>query len=161
MLTNILLAILVVLYLIIYRLQIRLSLMGAKKRHFFERLNRVNQDIWDKEFQKLQTMEMRESIRLDRDRAMEAVDAFKVVLKTDHKPETVTELESKKKQAEDNAERFTAQLRMLDEEVVGAPYMPANPSKGLEERLGKEGLNDTIASTNEVKKMIVSYIKSL
>lgn len=128
---------------------------SPKKRHFLRRLANAQASIWDKEFQTFQTQEMREMIRLDRDRAQEAADAFRVESENPiHKPETKTELEKKQKIALDNVTRFTAQMKMLDEEVAGRPYVS-------EEDPGKQGLRDTIASLNELKKMFVSYLKTL
>ncbi len=152
--TNLLLTVLVVLALFIYRDQFKKVFTSPKKRHFLMKLDQANAQIWDLEFQKYQTLEMREMIRLDRDRAMETADAFRVELEREHKEETKKELEAKKLQAEDNAKRFGAQMEMLDGEVNGRPYVN-------DENPGKQGINDTIASIAEVRKMFVAYLARL
>lgn len=168
MLTNTLLIVLVVLWVFIYRKQFTLFFMSAKKRHFIEKLENVTKSIWDKEFQKFQALEMREAIRLDMDRQNEAVDAFKVELaRPDHKPETLAVLTAKMTEAQNNANRFKAQIQMLDNEIAGQPFNPGNAGdseKGIapaDPTPGTQGLNDVLASMNEVGKMFKAFIKTL
>lgn len=114
----------------------------------------VQRQIWELEFKKHSSLEIRELIRFDRDRLMESVDALNVELGKEHKEETHKELESRKAQLEDTIKRYEAQMKMLDEEISGLPYVsPENP--------GKQGINDTIASLMETKKMVESYIKTI
>lgn len=134
---------------------------NPKRKHFEKKLAGIQAQIFDKEFQKHQAIQIREEVRLDRDRALEAVDAFETELKKEgHQPNTISELTAKRDEAKANADRFTAQMKMVDEQVEGVAYVPANAEKGTAEVIGQQGINDTISSLNEVRKMVVSYLKT-
>lgn len=125
-----------------------------KKKYFQRKLQNTREAIWGLEFKKFQTIELREQIRKDRDRAKEAVDAFEAELKRDHKEGTTEALEKQKAEAQENADRFEAQIKMLDAEVAGRPYVSP-------EDQGEQGITDNIAALNEMVKMFVSYINTL
>lgn len=129
-------------------------LFNRKKRYFLGKKWTLQRQIWELEFKKHSTMEIRELIRLDRDRLKESVDALNVELGKEHKDETKKELESRKVVLEDTIGRYEAQMKMLDEEVQGLPYKSP-------EDVGKQGIDDTIASLMETLKLVESYVKSL
>lgn len=132
---------------------------SPRKRHFITRLRNIEVSIWDKEYLKHQAREIREGVRLDRDRALEAADALKIEVAKDHAPETKKELEDRLAHQIDNAQRFEAQIKMLDEQVEGRPYSPA--SEGKEADPGVQGINDTLGSLAEMRKMLTSYLKKI
>lgn len=161
MFTNILLIALIVLHIVSFRESLLVLLRGEKRQLFYQKLKQARNEIWGLEFKKFQTLELIELIRLDRDKAKEAADACRVESEREHKPETKTELLAKKAIAEDNAERFEKQIVMLQNEVNGVAYNPGDPNKGIEPNQGQQGLNDTIASINEIIKMFVLYLRTL
>lgn len=129
-------------------------LFNRKKRYFLGKFWTLQRQIWELEFKKHSTLEIRELIRFDRDRLMESVDALNVELKKEHKDGTKEELEKRKAEFEDTIKRYEAQMKMLDEEVTGLPYKsPEDP--------GKQGIDDTIASLMETKKMVEGYMKTI
>lgn len=168
MFTNIALTVLLAL-MVVQNVKWILSSLNPKKRHFEARLKTLEKNIWDKDFEKFQTLEIREGVRLDRDKAMEKVDAFETELLREHKPETIAQLTAQRDEAKADAARFEAQIGMLDREVNGKPYVPAHKVKNTETGeetevpvdMGQQGITDTIASLSELKKMFVSYLQTL
>jgi hypothetical protein len=153
MITNILLSILVLLYVIIYHQNILRTFKSPRTKFIEFKLEQTDTQIMEKEIQKFSALEMRESIRLDRDKSSEACDALEAEAKRDHKEGTTETLTAKLKDMREDVVRYERQMQMLDDEVNGLPYQsPENP--------GKQGINDIIASLNEARKMFVSYLES-
>lgn len=161
MLTNVLLAAILISNLLIFRDGVVSLFRSKKKIHFLRKRDNFLQNIWDKEAQKFLTQEMRESIRLDRDRESEKVDALETEIKRDHKEETLKALQVKLDQAKENVDRFTKQMVMLDNEITGVPYTPGDAENGVEANPGQQGLNDTIASLGEANRMYTKYTETL
>lgn len=114
----------------------------------------LQRQIWDFEFKKHSTLELREQIRIDRDRQMEQLDALSLEIEKSHKADTKKELENRLSQAKETVGRFESQMKMLDEEVNGVPFKsPEEP--------GRQGINDTLGSLAETKKMVENYLKTL
>lgn len=128
-------------------------MFNQKKKYFKLKARNVQKMIWDLEFKIFKVRELREGIRLDRDRALETVHALDAEIKRDHEPETLKELEAQKKLHQENAERFEKQLKMLDVEIEGQPAEGDNP--------GVQGINDQLAGLRELVKMINEYLREL
>lgn len=128
--------------------------LNKKKKHFEEKIWNVTRTMWDKEFQKASSLELKEAIRLDRDRQMETIAALELELGKDHEAGTKKELERQRDEAKEKADRYEKQMQMIDIEVEGSPFVsPDDP--------GRQGINDVLGNLAETKRMLESYVARL
>lgn len=126
---------------------------NRKYRIFAKKIKDVDATIWDFEFKVAKSRQVREGVRQDRDRAVEA--ALHVGRQLEAKPAGVDlkKLESDKAALEDNAKRYEAQMKMVDEQINGVPAKGVDP--------GQQGILDTIASLVELREMYKSYLNTI
>jgi hypothetical protein len=118
--------------------------MFNKKRKFFtKKVEDVQASIWEYEFKIAKSEQVKEGIRLDRERAVQQLDSFKD--KKENKKEIEAETE--------NIRRYEAQMKMIDEQIYGVPANGEDP--------GRNGILDTIKSLTELRSMYKDYIKGL
>jgi len=148
--TNILLAIIVILE------ATRLVLTHwkpSKKSHFKNKLEGVQKMIYDLEFKKFKTKEIREDIRKERDMMLARLEAINLKIKNTTGDDKA-HAEDDKVLVERDVARFEAQIKQLDEEIYGAKPSADNHD-------GVTGITQQIDSLRELQGMLKGWIKQL
>lgn len=127
------------------------KLFNKKYRFFSGKVFDVTRSIWEYEFKIAKTLQVREGIRQDRDRAIEAIIQIDARLKGSKDKKEKDVLTKELDGMKENVRRYEAQMTMLDNQVNGVKAEGNNP--------GEQGLNDTIASLAELREMYKSYLK--
>lgn len=125
-------------------------LTNRKYRFFHKKLKGVQAAIWEHEFKIAKARQLREGIRQDRDHALATVANIDANLKTEKDAEKLKVLESDKAKLLDNAKRYEAQMKMVDNQISGVPAEGENP--------GENGILDTIKSYAELREMYKDYL---
>lgn len=127
-------------------------LTNAQYRYFYKKINDVQRSIWEYEFKVAKSRQIREGVRTDRDRAMQAIANLEDMLKT--APEEKKEQLNKDLAAnKDNVARYEAQMKMIDDQINGGAVTDANPA-GI-------GILEQIKSLTELKLMYQDYCSRL
>lgn len=126
--------------------------MKTKKQFFKEKIESVTYTVWDKEFKLAKSRQVREGVRQDRDRAIEAINNIEAKMKTT-KGKEAKELQSERDHMVNTKERYEAQIDMVDKQINGFQGDQTHePIIGILEELG---------SLHELKGMYKSYISSI
>lgn len=128
-------------------------MFNTKKRFFKNKVKEVNKYIWDLEFKIEKSRQVREGIRLDRDKAVETVIQLETQLKNTTDSKLKESLEAQKKHNEENIPRYEAQMKMIDAEINGGQPTEENPA-GI-------GIIERIKSFIELREMYKDYAKKL
>lgn len=122
-------------------------MFNKKKKFFKHKVRAVTKQIWDFEFKVEKTLQIREGIRQDRDRLIDAKHKNDAALKATPKDEKLL-----KEAAEiaDTIKRYESQMKMLDDQITGGAVSEENPA-GI-------GINEQISSLAELRKMYQDYI---
>lgn len=141
-------------------------MFNSKKKFFKSKINQVEKTIWDLEFKLFKVREMREERRLQRDRTVEAIDAFETQIKADHKDETKKELERQLDEQKKYKDKLEIDLLALDVRISGAGILEGKPEQVIE-TVGKQlqyedyqGVLNQIEAGRELLEMYKSYIKN-
>lgn len=126
---------------------------NRKYRFFARKVKDVTASIWEYEFKVAKSRQVREGVRQDRDRSLEAVAQIQARIGGSTDPEEMKALEMEKAVHEDNAKRYEAQMRMIDEQINGTPVNG--------EDAGTQGIMDTIAGLAELRLMYQDYLKRI
>ncbi len=148
MMNTILLAI-IVLFLVFYAIKALTPV--TKKSYFKAKLKTLTRQMWELEFKIDKTLQVREGIRQDRDKILDAQHKIEAALKANPTDEALLK---EKAMIDDNILRYERQMKMLDDEIHGVQATSV-------EEPGKEGINDTLATLAELKKMTEQYINYL
>lgn len=119
-----------------------------KTQFFKKKIDRVQYETWEVEFKLAKSRQIREGVRQDRDRAIEALGNIETALKTAPEDKKLLDEQSA---FQDNIKRYEAQMEMLDKQVNGF--------QGDETHEPIIGLIEQLASLAELKSMYKSYIK--
>ena len=129
----------------------------SKKKHFEQKFDGVQKMIWDLEFKKFKTLEIREDVRREYDNSKSKL--FNAEKEITEWPKDKDE--GDKKRIEDKVvllkrdiERYESQMKNLDFEVEGAKPNSQYPD-------GVQGVDDQIDSLQELKLMVRDWIKQL
>lgn len=132
----------------------------TKKKHFKKKFQDVDKTIWDMEFKRFKTLEVREEIRQEYDNVRSKIYALESQLTTEKDKDKKTpkeELNKVKDQLEilkKDEQRYKDQMQQIDIEVQGMKANAEYPN-------GLAGINQTLDSLRELKDMIRDYIKTL
>jgi hypothetical protein len=152
-------------------------MFSKKKKYFQNSLEGAQKMIWDREFKRFKTLEIREEVRMQYDSLKAKVQMIKDRMKTfpalDPKlaelpysdPQLIKEkkqkwsdeenkLDDEKVLMERDIERYQAQMKMMDETITGVAPTADNPE-------GSIGLDSEIESLQELKGLYKAYIKTL
>lgn len=125
--------------------------MFNKKKNFFkDKIDLVTKNIWELEFKTAKSRQIREGVRLDRDRAIESIINIDNAIKANPKDEN---LPKQKAQFEENIKRYEAQMLMIDKQINGFA--------GTETEEPVIGIMEQLKSLAELRVMYRDYIKSL
>src|SRR4051812_46467582 len=95
------------------------KIFDAKYRFFKKKISDVQKTIWEREFKVTKSRQVREGVRQDRDRAIEAVHQITEAIKTNKDVATREVAEKEKGALEDNVKRYEAQMAMIDKQING------------------------------------------
>lgn len=123
-----------------------------KYRFFMKKISDVERSILEYEFKIAKSRQVREGVRQDRDRALESAKRLSVALTGATKDQTI-DLEKQIATQEDNAKRFEAQMKMVDDQIQGTKPSESDP--------GQQGIIDIIASLTELLTMYKDYADKL
>lgn len=129
----------------------------SKKSHFKGKLDATTKMVYDLEFKKFKTQEIREDVRREYDAMKARIDTLDAQIKGWPKDRSIDErkrLEDDKVRAERDVARFEQQMVGLDAEIDGI-----KPSKDYPD--GVAGISHQIDSLRELQSMLKSWIKSL
>lgn len=131
----------------------------SKHRHFQQKRDAVQRTIWDLEFKRFKTEEIREDIRREYD-SRKAV-LFETEKATELLPKDRQHWTDEQKHLDDNVvrlkqdlERFERQMKALDEEVGGTRPTNENPQ-------GVVGVTQQIDSYQELLGMLRDWMKRI
>lgn len=132
---------------------------NKKKKHFKRMQKGVEKTIWDLEFKRFKTLEVREGVREDYDNTNSKVSNLDKFIKDEEAVPTIEKGELARKHDERDllkrdAERYKVQMDELDLQAMGSEKTNDYPD-------GVAGLNDQIDSLHELKVVIKNYIKNL
>lgn len=128
-------------------------LFSRKYRIFKKKVRDVDVSLWEYEFKVSKSRQVREGVRQDRDRAVENVKRLEVIMKEEKDAQKLALYVVEKDKHADNAKRYEAQMKMIDEQVSGTPANDEGP--------GQEGIIGIMASLTELKKMYVDYLTKI
>ena len=124
-----------------------------KKQFFKKKLKEIDYATWDLEFKINKSRQVREGVRLDRDRAVEAIARVTVAIEGTKDKEEKKKLQADLQVLEENKARYEAQMKMVDEQIEGVTATEQTP--------GQTGLLEVVRSHVELKSMVKDYIKEL
>jgi chromosome segregation ATPase len=131
--------------------------LNKQQKHFQNKLTDVEKTIWDLEFKRFKTREIREDIRIEFDQARARLAPVEEQLKTlDEKKdkERIEELTKQLTMVTEDANRYLAQMKHIDVEVAGSGPTEEYPD-------GFQGINQQLDALRELEQMIKDYIKVL
>lgn len=133
--------------------------MNKQKKYFEEKGEAVQKMIWDMEFKRFKTLEIREDVRGEYDATKAKLVAVEGQIKQQKETPTmedgeVKRLDDQKVLLERDIARYEAQMQALDLEVSGSPRTNEYPD-------GVEGLDQQLEALRELQGMVKEYIKSL
>lgn len=126
----------------------------SKRAHFKSKLRGTKQMRWDREFQAVKTMGIREDLRKEYDHMQSIVDNFDKKIKNKMTEDENGSVKDQKTRAEADRDRLLGQMQQLDVEVNGTKPTEQYPE-------GHTGINQQIESLIEVEGMLKNHIKSL
>jgi septal ring factor EnvC (AmiA/AmiB activator) len=118
-----------------------------KKQFFKKKIERVQYDTWELEFKLAKSRYIREGVRQDRDRAIEALNNIEAALKAE--PTDRKKVEAERDALLENVKRYEAQMDMIDKQINGY--------EGDDTHEPVIGLIEQLASLAELKSMYKSY----
>lgn len=132
-------------------------LFSRKYRIFYKKFRDTQVAIWEQEFKVAKSRQVREGIRTDRERAIDALAQVSASLegaKQKKQPkETIQSLEKEKTYFAESVKRYEAQMQMIDDQIRGVAASGDNP--------GQQGINDTIGMLAELREMYRQFLKDI
>lgn len=134
-------------------------LTNKEYRYFVKKYKEVQFTIWDLQFKRYKTKEVREEIRQLMDSRKAAIENLKERVKAEEKEGKIDkeDLETMKDdivRGEKEQEKFQEQLNGLDAEVNG--IKPSQDYPG-----GVTGIEDQLSSLHELREMLKVYMEKL
>jgi len=151
MTTNILLGLIVIAEL--YRILI-LHKKTTKKSYFKNKIKGTETIIWDMEFKKFKTAEIREQIRKEYDYMKSRLHAFEAKKETEEDKDEKARVDDAITLATRDKDRLESQIKSLDVEIAGSPKTPEYPD-------GADGMVQNIESLEELKGMLKDWVKKI
>lgn len=129
---------------------------NEKKKHFKGKLRGAQKMIWDLEFKRFKTLEIREEVRQEYDAQKSKLSIIETQIKAEKEKPTLGKDEFKRLEdaqviTKRDAERFMAQMIQLDVEVNGSVPTEQYPD-------GVTGINAQLDSLRELVAMLKQYI---
>lgn len=127
-------------------------MFNTQKKYFEKKLEGVQKMVWDLEFKRFKTLEIREEVRQEYDN----LKSKRCVVETqlEGNPKDKATLEDSKTILTRDIDRLEGQMKSLDMEVFGSKATAEYPN-------GYDGINQQLDALHELKEMLKSYIKGL
>ena len=125
--------------------------------HFYQKKEGVQKMVFDLEFKRFKTKEIREDVRKEYDNHKQRIFNLEEQIKTwplDKDQGDKARLEDEVLRLNENVKRYEAQMKQLDDEVEGR-----KPSQ--EDHDGVTGINEQIDSLKELEGMLDDWIKRI
>lgn len=134
-------------------------MFNTQKKYFKDKLDGVQKMIWDLEFKRFKTREIREEIRVNYDSLRSKLEILQTQINAEKATPTMPVDDAKRLDDQEvllkrDIERNKAQMDQLDAEVHGANGTAENPE-------GIQGINDQLEALRALQGMLGSYIKNL
>lgn len=133
-------------------------MFNKQKKYFRQKAEGVQKMIWDQEFKKLKTLEIREGVRKAYDETMGRLTVLNSRLTNAPEKEKGTDeykrLEDEKVRLEKEVEIQKANMRQCDLDITGSKPTNEFPEGGI-------GIDQNLESLRELKAMIYKYLKTL
>jgi hypothetical protein len=129
----------------------------TKKMHFKQKLDGVKKMVWDMQFKKFKTSEIREDVRKEYDMMKARIDALDTQIKTwpKEKPEGDRKrLEDDRVRADVDVKRFEQQIKELDVQIAGSKRTNEYPE-------GVQGITQDIEGLMELESMLRDWLKRI
>lgn len=131
----------------------------TQKQYFKEKAESVQKMIWDMEFKRFKTLEIREEVREEYDNSKSKLNVLEAEIAKQATTPTMEEgevkrLDDQKVLLERDIQRYEAQMKSLDLEVAGSPQTNDYPD-------GVQGIEQQLESLRELEIMVKDYIKEL
>lgn len=127
---------------------------NPQKKWFRSKLDGVQKTIWDLEFKRFKTREIREEIRAEYDKLKASLEPLDNQIAATTEEEALKGMNDQKAAILEDTERFLKQMKHLDVEVAGSPPTEEYPD-------GMQGINQQLDALRELQQMILEYIKVL
>ena len=122
----------------------------SKKAYFKRRINATTKEIWENEYKVEKSLQVKEGIRQDRDRIIDARYKAEAALKaTPDDKQLIEEIAG----FNETIKRYEAQMVMIDKQVNGVAAEGNDP--------GEQGLQDIISALAESRAMLKDYVAKL
>lgn len=134
-------------------------MFNQQKKYFKQKLYGVQRMIWDLEFRRYKTLEIREDVRQEYDKSKARLEITEAQAKSQKENPTmeageIARLDDQIVLIKRDIERYESQLKAMDLDVHGS-----KPTNELPD--GVAGINHQLDSLRELQIMIKEYIKSL
>lgn len=141
-------------------------MFNSQKRYFKKKLKAIQCQIWDYEFKRFKTAELREDVRKEYDAAKSRLEVLKTQINAelqdgrafDSKTHELTDehkrLNDQRDLLEKDIKKMEGQIDSLDEEINGAKPSESNPQ-------GVNGITQIIDSLRELREMVKDYLKQV
>lgn len=130
-------------------------MFGNKQKKYLKRkIEQTQYMIWDLEFKRYKTLEMRDEIREEHDGLKSRLELIENQLKTELTKEQTAEVEEQKKAVEEKIGKYQAQMEMLDFEIIGL-----RPNEQYPE--GVQGINEQLDALQSLKAMYEEYLEQI
>lgn len=137
-------------------------IFNRQYRLFMKKIRQTQVSIWELEFKIAKARQVREGVRQDRDRAVEALNQIEVMLKAHQEgegkmtPEILAETEKQKEGMIENIRRYERQMEMIDQQLYHG--FPGNPEIGMPP---EPAVIEKIKAATELQEMYRDYAKQL
>ena len=128
-------------------------MFNTKRKFFKDKIVSVTKTMWDKEFKVSKARQIREGVRQDRDRAVEALQKVQAALKVSTDEAQKVELAKEEAGFTENIKRYESQMEMIDHQINGFP--------GTDVKEPVVGLLEELQSLAELKKMYKDYASKI
>lgn len=125
---------------------------NKKKSLFTKKIKRAEEEIWDFEFKVFKARKNRETVRIDRDRAVESVGKITEALKT-AKGDEKKALEAQLTEYQTLQKTLESKMDSIDYEIYG--IQAKNPEES------QKGMLDVISGLIELKNMYIEYMAKM
>lgn len=137
-------------------------MFNTQKTYFKKRQKSVQCTIWDLQFKRFKTLEVREEIRQVYDQNKAKLQAVETTIKQQNelpkdkrmKKEDLANLQDQTERLKRDIARYEAQMKAVDIEVHGSKQTNEYPD-------GVNGMDQQLEALQELKGMLGNYIKNL
>lgn len=129
------------------------NMFNRKARFFKDKIDAVEKTGWEVEFKIAKARQVREGVRQDRDREVEALMNLNKAVEGEKDKEAKKQLQDRAAVVTENVTRFEKQMKMIDDQINGVV--------GSETQEMQIGLLEQLQSYAELKLMYQDYIKNL